>query len=53
MTETLIHLAMAAFLFAVGVYNVVDWQRKRMARRLSLPRPKPVRGPDGRWRAAS
>ncbi len=44
----LIHLAAAALLLSIGVYNVVDWRRKRRAAK----RRPPVRGPDGRWRAA-
>jgi hypothetical protein len=31
----LIHLAAAALLLVLGVYNVIDWRRKRLAR----PRP--------------
>jgi hypothetical protein len=55
MTETtgiLIHLAVAALLFVVGVHNVIDWRRKRLAlKQLSKRKAKPTRGPDGRWRA--
>jgi hypothetical protein len=40
----MIHLAAAALLLVLGVYNVIDWRRKRLAR----PRPR-VRGPDGRF----
>jgi hypothetical protein len=45
MTETLIHLAAAALLLVIGVYNIIDWRRKRLAR----PRPRRTRGPDGRF----
>lgn len=44
MIETLIHLAAAALLLVIGVYNLADWRRKRLAR----PRPR-TRGPDGRF----
>jgi hypothetical protein len=45
----MLHLAAAALLLVLGVYNVVDWRRKRMARLLSRKRPV-TRGPDGRFR---
>jgi hypothetical protein len=53
-TGILIHLAVAALLLAVGVHNIIDWRRNRLALK---PSPAKIRqplkrGPDGRWRAA-